>query len=832
MTAVKPSRLVAQHRPWLLVLLCCWIAAPAWAQLPSNEERLKILTDPESLKQKLDKEKSQPPLEFFRSQVAPFDILPFVKPNHWSTLVLELRANHDDYTGLLQTEAVPLKDMPHEMIYRRDARLLKTQRMRLGMQMMLPQIPRELNVELVRPEGVRADEGWRASLRILDPHQMLVVVLTRGTGDAYSPWSRFQAFSPLSMDTSDQALTDRQRYYRLVSSNEPDRKPLSPHPLTWTPISHVLWDAMPPENLNPAQQQAMLDWLHWGGQLILVGGATPAFTVLRDSFLDPYLPADPSGDGVSLHEGDLKGLSAAYPPPMRFADANDIMELPTSAEEARERFGNRYRPPAPIRPAPGRPLYVAGLRPREGSSVIPLDESSGRLLGVERRVGRGRVLMLTVNPTDAALASWPGLDTLIRRVVLRRPEEPLVRPYSENVQGLQPPLFAHLGGPSLSWFRFLSRDVTTTAQLPTTAKKQEEPSKAGVEQGLPQAWEGRMSRRSLRDFPRNSVAEWNDASALPRLCRDELERASGITIPSTSFVLKVILAYLIALVPLNWLICRYLFGRREWAWIIVPVLSLGFAVGVERAAAYDMGYDTACDEIDVIEAYGGYPRAHISRFASLYSTGRVRFSIAFPGDPTALALPLDSGRSLRGEDVSTSIWQSHPTPTLDAFAVQPRSLAMFRAEQLAPLAGSISLERDDDEGPPRIVNDSELELRDAVLIDVNGPDPARRVETYLGTIPPGTSVEVVGRRQERKPVEGGLDPGPFLREFRTYVEDRPENRGEIRLVGWSPRPQGGVKLAPAVDRHRGFSLVVVHLRNGPPPAPDGPIYDSRASEGR
>jgi len=82
----------------------------------------------------MEKEKTRPPVEFFRSQIAPFDILPFVKPNHWSTLALEMRANYDDYTGVLQSDPVPLQGMPHEMIYRRDARLPKAQRMRLGMQ--------------------------------------------------------------------------------------------------------------------------------------------------------------------------------------------------------------------------------------------------------------------------------------------------------------------------------------------------------------------------------------------------------------------------------------------------------------------------------------------------------------------------------------------------------------------------------------------------------------------------------------------------------------------------------------------------------------------------
>jgi hypothetical protein len=434
--------------------------------------------------------------------------------------------------------------------------------------------------------------------------------------------------------------------------------------------------------------------------------------------------------------------------------------------------------------------------------------------------------MLTVNPTDTAMATWPGLDTLVRRVILRRPEERLVRSYRDGPQGLNPPVFGILSGPELSWFRLLSRDFTSSLP-PAAAPIRPVPERRPVAEPDASTIVGGGRRRYLRDFSRAPVADWSDAAALPRLCRDQLERASGITIPNSTFVLKVILAYLAALVPLNWLICRYVLGRRELAWLVVPVLSMGFAVGVERAAAYDMGYDTACDEIDVIEVFGAYPRAHLSRFASLYSTGRVRFTIGFPGDATALALPLDSGRSLRGEGITTSVWQSYPTPTLDAFAVQPRSLAMFRSEQMATLSGTIALERDEDSR--RIVNASELELRDAVLIDVK--EAGQGGATFVGTIAPGAGVAVVpGRAVPRVPAREGLDPEPILREFRAYAEDRPENRGEIRLVGWSPRPSGGLKLTPGVDRHRGFSVVVVHLRNGPPPAPEGPSYRSELDE--
>jgi hypothetical protein len=812
-----------------LTLVGLLTGTAARAQLPTPEERLKILTDPESVKAKVEKDKSRPPLELFRSQIAPFDVLPYAKANHWNTLSLEMRSNYDDYVGVLHTSPVrmlgmpregePAVEAPQEVIYRREARLLKEQRARLGLQILMPRIPKELGLELTRPEAIRADEVWQASLKLLEPYQMLILVLTKESTDLYARWNHLEAMAPLSADRGDAQVFDRQRYYRLVLPQESGQIPLSPHPLTWTTLSHVIWDGLPAEDLTPAQQQAMLDWLHWGGQLILIGGARPSFAALGDSFLGPYLPASLSGENGLLNEKDLTPLSETYRPVIPYSDREEPVAIPAQDGSGSD-YPHAYLPPEPIRPGSNRPVYLAGLRPNPGSYVLRFSESSERILGVERRVGRGRILMLALNPTDPALAAWPGLDTFLRRVVLRRAEDDVRVGVGLNGRGYEASKFVPLNGPDLSWFRILSRDLGAAHPRPGM-KPALAPSGAGYENGPDMT--GRSPNEVLVDTSASAVAEWVDSSALPKMSRDALEEASGISIPSSRFVLKVILAYVLALVPLNWLICRYVFGRREWAWVVVPVLSLGFAVGVERAAAYDMGYDMACDEIDVLETYGDYPRAHLSRFASLYTTGRIRFTISFPNDPTALALPLDNGRSLRGEDVTTSSWQSQPVPALEGFQVQPRSLSLFRAEQMVNLPGSITLVTDDEGG--RILNASDLELRDATVVQVNGPDD--RKLTYLGTIMPGGTVALQPNPAPRASAtdKGQLNPTPFLQAFQAYAEDRPENKGEIRLVAWAPKVMAGEKFEPAVDRHRGFTAVVVHLRSGPPPTPSGPKYD-------
>jgi hypothetical protein len=117
------------------------------------------------------------------------------------------------------------------------------------------------------------------------------------------------------------------------------------------------------------------------------------------------------------------------------------------------------------------------------------------------------------------------------------------------------------------------------------------------------------------------------------------------------------------------------------------------------------------------------------------------------------------------------------------------------------------------------------------MVDFPGSGEAR--ETYLGTLAPGASVPLGGAGAGAIPedVQGfeGPDPAPLLVALRNSREPRPENDGELRLVAWTPGAVGGQSFEPALDRHRGFTVVVVHLRYGNPPSPDGPRFNLLAS---
>ena len=103
-----------------------------------------------------------------------------------------------------------------------------------------------------------------------------------------------------------------------------------------------------------------------------------------------------------MSEADLRPLSQSYPPPCpgrRGRCSSRGPGRPWRPEIIRHSAGRTGRP-VPIQPPASRPVFVAGTAAAPGAATIPLGEASPHLLAVEGRVGRGRITMLTINPTD------------------------------------------------------------------------------------------------------------------------------------------------------------------------------------------------------------------------------------------------------------------------------------------------------------------------------------------------------------------------------------------------------------------------------------------------
>src|SRR6478736_6540196 len=100
------------------------------------------------------------------------------------------------------------------------------------------------------------------------------------------------------------------RYYNVVEPALTKPVALPSSMLAWTSIAYLIWDDVDPSLLSPEQQQAVVDWLHWGGQIIISG--PKSLDQLRGkTFLGPYLPALP-GDPISITADQLKNLNATW----------------------------------------------------------------------------------------------------------------------------------------------------------------------------------------------------------------------------------------------------------------------------------------------------------------------------------------------------------------------------------------------------------------------------------------------------------------------------------------------------------------------------------------
>ena len=665
---------------------------------------------------KQEKEKQQPDFSVEPLRIEPRDetfVLNSVKPGHWLSATQQITANHFDFRGEIhshtvnaQGNVVSLDSSSYTLTGVRSAILPKGQTREVETLYYIPLASPDkswLHSQLKAARGGTLKSGGQEPTTRLHQHQFFFVVLAQ-TPDNYTYLKNLDSIRP----PNDEMLGDGSNlYYHVLLPLAARRVPLPSCSQAWTTIAYVLWDDYDPTRLNLDQQQAMLDWLHWGGQLIISGPGS--LDRLRSSFLEPYLPVV-SGKTVKLTQRDFDAFNSQQ----WSITGNQGPELPA------------------LTIAPEISPEGIELTLRSQGQFVPL---TGKLVS-EGYVGRGRIVV-TAFPLNHRQVThqWDNFDNFFNGCLLRRPGRRFqksqfggaVVQWTANNNRTDPRLLSNL--------RFFSRDTY----------------------GRRNDTNGDFKASDSKNSEALNVAGWNDGSEASVAARTTLETAAGISVPETSFVVKILAAYLVILVPLNWLFFRFI-GRIEWAWIAAPIIAIGGAATVIRLAQLDIGFVRSRTEVAVLEIQPGYERGHLTRYSALYSSLATRYRMIFE-DRSAVALPFSAHRSngvIPDQQRSTVTFRRDQNVELSGFRVESNSTSMFHSEVMLNLEGALQLkpihatsssdELESDrlnttsmEYGRKLINGTNLMLRDVGVVRHHQD---QLLAAWIGDLAPHTEIEI------------------------------------------------------------------------------------------
>ncbi len=784
---------------WLLAALSAamlFVSIPGCGGCRSADDN--ALTEEQKKKEEAAKKKAKKPEFVFRD----LETLPsegtasqnFVKPGHAVTAWVSALANYEDLRAELETyvsdvsnRPIPVGDTRYHIVMSRPAVLPKGQEKFLESTFFIPVETAKDSSNVFLQHKLKAVRGGRMLhenaqiARQMPFYQHTFVVLSKNP-NAFGYLKQIESISPSHDELLDEE--SRQIFYRVVLPSIEQRVPLPSHPFSWTTIAYLLWDGLPPGDMTPDQQAAMVDWLHWGGQLIVSGPGS--LEPLAGSFLEPYLPAT-GESAVALGPSDFAALNQAW----SLTPKGTSTRLTLNVQETS-------------------PLVGVRLVPRPGGELM---EETGGLVA-ERRVGRGRVVVTAFSLASPDVVNWGSFDSFFNACILRRPSRIFT---ASRLGALQSDWFG-LGTPRvdpriLTATRYFTRDVGLNRDVGLAETSVREPD-----------WH-------LDGAEPNTVSGlggWNDKSGASSTAHGTLQAAAGISIPKASFVLGVLVVYLFVLVPVNWGVFRLL-GRVEWAWIAAPVIAIVGAIAVIRLAQLDIGFVRSRTEIGVLEVHGGYPRAHLTRYIALYSSLSSNYELCFE-DTSALARPFPPTES---PDRSWPVtFRRDRDVRLSGFQVRSNSTGFVHGEQMIDLGGAIELVG---ERPLQwqIQNGSELNLR-SVGVMYRGPGGAV-FTSWLDRLPSKTTAGLT--------FQPSVDNRPWLPQWDQRAENAADTSdpaadlkdltelaalgtllrtGEVRMVGWSDGLVPGLTISPSASQTKARSVVLAHLRQGslPLPAPD------------
>ncbi|MCG8652912.1 MAG: hypothetical protein MI861_23935, partial [Pirellulales bacterium] len=266
-----------------------------------------------------------------------------------------------------------------------------------------------------------------------------------------------------------------------------------------------------------------------------------------------------------------------------------------------------------------------------------------------------------------------------------------------------------------------------------------------------------------------------------------------------------------------------LLGRLEYAWLAVPVIAIGGAAWVARAARLDIGFARKQTELAVLELQPNYHRGHLSRVIAIYNSLSSSYDVQF-GTVDGVAVPIWDEQAQQSPLFQTAYEEG---PSLAGVAVGSNKTQLLHTEQMLDVGGSITL---DPQGA--LVNNTDYELYDAFVVEKKDADNVR--VAMVGPCSPGSTVNLRFNNVSAPAITDEL-PMQTIRMLRRLAAAAAMPNESTRLVGRIDASLPGMTIAPDANQSEAQTIVLAHLKHAPvaKPQPDvNLISDFRRAIGR
>lgn len=137
----------------------------------------------------------------------------------------------------------------------------------------------------------------------------------------------------------------------------------------------------------------------------------------------------------------------------------------------------------------------------------------------------------------------------------------------------------------------------------------------------------------------------------------------SLALPPVGGLIALLGAYILLIGPLNYLVLRRL-DKREWAWVTMPLLIAGFAIGAYAFGSLLRGSDLIVNEVAIVRGAPGATEGAAQAYLGIFSPTRGAYQLRVPGG-ALLSAPVNGDFSPDGSSSTLDVLQGDPARVRD-----------------------------------------------------------------------------------------------------------------------------------------------------------------------